>query len=101
MTEDDVWHVTYRLTGDADLAESDVPCDEVLDRIDALREDRDHLLGQLRAARAQLALIYPRLREATTLDDVRSVVSAIGLTLTEPGDHTTSTYYPFQGLEGR
>lgn len=50
MNHDDVWDITYRLTGDTSKATSDALPDDVLNSIDELREERDHLRSQLSAA---------------------------------------------------
>jgi hypothetical protein len=50
VTRDDSWELTLAVTGDPELATDTLFLSHIVGAINALREERDHLINQLKAA---------------------------------------------------
>lgn len=57
VTRDDSWDLTNAITGDPTQATEEYFTNHIVAMINALREERDHLLNQLAAAREHVDII--------------------------------------------
>ena len=57
VTRDDSWELTLAVTGDPELATDTLFTGHIVSMIEGLREERDHLVNQLKAAEQQVELI--------------------------------------------
>jgi hypothetical protein len=57
MTGDDCWDLTCAITGDPELATNTLFTSGVVAMINALREERDHLVNQLKAAEQHVEVV--------------------------------------------
>lgn len=60
VTRDDSWELTLAITGDPDQATDQLFASHIVAMINALREERDHLLNQLAAAREHVEVIVAK-----------------------------------------
>lgn len=89
MLGEDVWAILVALTGDVDLA-SKFDADsmyrsDVVDLIERLREERDHLRNQLEAAREHANVMSHKRQYSLTLDSwLRNDLGTLRRLLAEP-----------------
>lgn len=60
VSRDDCWELTCAITGDPTQATDELFTEHIVGMIDALREERDHLLNQLAAAQAHVDVIVAK-----------------------------------------
>ena len=89
MTGDDVFAFLIALTGDVDLASKfdadNMHRSDVVDLIEKLREERDHLRNQLEAAREHANVMTHKRQYSLTLDSwLRNDLGTLRRLLAEP-----------------
>ncbi len=85
VTRDDSWELTLAVTGDPKLATDELFASHIVGMINALREERDHLVNQLAAAREHVDVMSCKRQYSHVADSwLRNDLGTLRRLLAEP-----------------